>query len=456
MGFKISKITKLSFFIFFFVLIILVLYSLSFAKKMNLQGDEPHYLIITQSILSDHDIDLINNYQNKDWAKFYLGQLPDTHISINSPQGHGYSVHGVGLPLLVLPGFALGGKLGAILIINLIAGLLAVNIFLLALEMTKKEKIALLVSILIALTLPLFSFSFVIYTELPTALLLIYSLRKIRNLKQEKPINLALASLAVAFLPWLHTNNLLLVLILVGLMFWQSWDHLKKFLIYFIPILVSILGLSFYFYHYFGSFWFGAGVTGMVSFSAGWRGILGLLFDQEYGLFIYTPFYLLAFPGLIILAAKKKFDFIYIMPPFLVIWIFNGLFFEWWAGWSPPTRYLVTVVPLLAPALVYTFSLIKNVFWFIIAGFLSLISLLVTYVIAKIPALLYNFADGKSELLTKLGPKFDINLTSWFPSLILARKRDIILLLVLLVFIFVAQKLFFSSQKINLKELNER
>lgn len=447
-----SQITKLSFFIFFFVFIILALYSPGFAKKMNLQGDEPHYLIIAQSILADHDIDLINNYQNKDWAKFYLGQLPDTHISINSPPGQGFSVHGIGLPLLVLPGFALGGKLGAILIINLIAALLAVNIFLLAYELTKKEKLSLLVTFLAAVTLPLFPFSFVIYTELPSALLFIYTLRKIRKFKEEKPANLILASLAIAFLPWLHTKNLLLILILVGFMIWQSWGQLKKTLIYFAPAFFSICALSFYFYHYFGSPWFGAGVAGMVSFSGGFRGLLGLLFDQEYGLFIYSPFYLMAIPGLVILWKKRKFAFIYLMLPFLVIWIFNGLFFEWWAGWSPPSRYLVTVVPLLIPALVLTFSQIRNIFWSTLAFILSLASLLVSYFMAKIPALLYNFADGKSEFLAKINQKVGLNLVDYFPSLILARRRDIIILLILLILIFVANKLFFSSQKINLSK----
>lgn len=41
-------------------------------------GDEPHYLLITKSLISDGDINLFNNYRNKDYLQFYPGEL-DSH-----------------------------------------------------------------------------------------------------------------------------------------------------------------------------------------------------------------------------------------------------------------------------------------------------------------------------------------------------------------------------------------
>src|SRR5919201_4441008 len=40
-------------------------------------GDEPHYLIMTQSLLRDGDFDLRNNYEQKDYLEYYPYALPD-------------------------------------------------------------------------------------------------------------------------------------------------------------------------------------------------------------------------------------------------------------------------------------------------------------------------------------------------------------------------------------------
>ena len=39
-------------------------------------GDEPHYLIITQSLLKDHDLRIENNHRNGDYRAYYAGELP--------------------------------------------------------------------------------------------------------------------------------------------------------------------------------------------------------------------------------------------------------------------------------------------------------------------------------------------------------------------------------------------
>jgi hypothetical protein len=72
------------------------------------QGDEPHYLVMAQSLWSDGDLDLSDEYGNLEHSAFYPTRL-DPHVSPNSPPGRLYSLHGAGLSLLVLPGYALAG-----------------------------------------------------------------------------------------------------------------------------------------------------------------------------------------------------------------------------------------------------------------------------------------------------------------------------------------------------------
>ncbi|HUR20632.1 MAG TPA: hypothetical protein VMZ90_07480, partial [Vicinamibacterales bacterium] len=75
-------------------------------------GDEPHYLMITQSLLKDGDLKIENNHAARDYASFVGGTLkPDSRA-----RGRGgviYSIHAPGVSALVLPAFALLGFRGA-------------------------------------------------------------------------------------------------------------------------------------------------------------------------------------------------------------------------------------------------------------------------------------------------------------------------------------------------------
>ena len=37
-------------------------------------GDEPHYLIITQSLLKDRDLQIENNHARRDYAEYFRGR----------------------------------------------------------------------------------------------------------------------------------------------------------------------------------------------------------------------------------------------------------------------------------------------------------------------------------------------------------------------------------------------
>jgi hypothetical protein len=84
------------------------------------QGDEPHYLTIAQSLRSDGDLDLKDEFEEREYASFYAGTLRP-HTSPASPPGHVYSIHTPGLPILVLPAYRLGGYLGVRLFLSLLA-----------------------------------------------------------------------------------------------------------------------------------------------------------------------------------------------------------------------------------------------------------------------------------------------------------------------------------------------
>jgi hypothetical protein len=63
-------------------------------------GDEPHYLVIAQSLWRDGDFLIENNHERKDYAE-YFGRDLDPHYLTRGRNGEIYSIHPVGMPLLM-------------------------------------------------------------------------------------------------------------------------------------------------------------------------------------------------------------------------------------------------------------------------------------------------------------------------------------------------------------------
>src|ERR1700730_4185465 len=75
--------------------------------KYSVSGDEPHYLMITQSIVSDMDLDVGNNYAANDGRLFGHDQLVMGPHAVLDPAGRTESVHDIGLPVLLVPEYLL-------------------------------------------------------------------------------------------------------------------------------------------------------------------------------------------------------------------------------------------------------------------------------------------------------------------------------------------------------------
>ena len=65
--------------------------------KFSASGDEPHYLMIAQSIVADHDIDLANNYARNDGRLFGHDGLAAGLHALPSRTGRLRPIHDIGL-----------------------------------------------------------------------------------------------------------------------------------------------------------------------------------------------------------------------------------------------------------------------------------------------------------------------------------------------------------------------
>lgn len=231
-------------------------------------GDQPYYLQTAISILEDFDIDEYNNYNTAaSYDQFYpqatsggAGYPGDfkgipapyplpyaTHVgaTTNRPNTEWYSKHGLGVPVLILPGWVIGKALtplfaswsvnggggwpGTVLEFGLLGALLAVQVFLLAWETTHRVGIALAVWAALAFSNPQMSYSLLIFPEMPAALLAIYAFRRFNlGWAANNRRQLVLAGICMGFIPWLHSRFLPITLGLLVFAFYQWWRARRR------------------------------------------------------------------------------------------------------------------------------------------------------------------------------------------------------------------------------------
>jgi hypothetical protein len=191
-----------------FALALTVYIAVFFAIRPHTTGDEPHYLLVAQSIAYDGDVDLTNDYASRDRTLRVLNFFPlGPHLHAADYKGTGElrPLHGVGLSALLAPAVGLGGLTAARLLMVLIAALLADQLYRLLRAFSFRRRYRNLAWVAVAFCLPVLVFSNQFYPELPAALLVVASLR-IMVERSTSAWALALGSSAAAALLWLHVR----------------------------------------------------------------------------------------------------------------------------------------------------------------------------------------------------------------------------------------------------------
>jgi hypothetical protein len=323
-------------------------------------SDEPHYMIIVQSIVFDHDLDLANDYAGQRYYEFYPEPLPDVHgIHVGNAI---YSLRDMGLPLLAVIPYALAGRTGVLVLICVFAALLAAQLYLLLRDLAFDRRIAFLAVAVTAFVHPLITYTTQIYPDLIAALMFVTAVRLIRHGTATPLRNLALASAFVGTLPWLTTRAWFVVLglglVLAYVALWPRRDLVRRFAVAALPFTALVLLLCYLNWRLFGWFIPGAGYFLIrdqqeILNYAPQIGIPGLLFDRAFGLVPRAAVYLLAFVGVGALWRRRRL-FGPQLAALVLGWGFYFLYIAdivtWHADGGPPSRYLLAGLPFLVVA----------------------------------------------------------------------------------------------------------
>jgi hypothetical protein len=372
---------------------------------------------MAQSLLSDGDLDLTDEFADREYAPFYGGDLAP-HTSPNTPRGRLYSMHSPGLPALLLPAYALDGYRGARVLQSALAALTGVLLYRLVRDVTRDERIAAAAWALAIFTPPLAFYAVTLYPETLAALAVVAFLLTARA--QPGAGAMATATLLAVLLPWVHTK--FIPLAAVGLAFTLLRPHRWTARAAAGTAFMASLGLlSFYFRSLYGSPSFSAAL-GPADVSARripW-GIAGAFLDRQYGLLIVAPALALAIPGGIALWRRHTGDAFRAAALVILIVLPAAAYVGWWGGAAPPARY---VLPVLGPMVLAAAMVAPRARDALAA--LCGIGLTVLILAAETPRMLRNRPDGESLLLRSLSS--DIDLNAWLPSFVEGGPRAPIL-----------------------------
>lgn len=371
--------------------------SLGVQHQVGAEGDEPHYLMVAESLLRDHDVALQDDYVPERYVAFYKSQPTlAPHYLVRGRHGDIYSQHALGLTLLILPAYALGGYPAASLFMAFVGVLLARELRALLHVWMGATALADGVAWLIALSPPLVCFAGLVFTEVPAALVLALGLRHLHRPAELTPGKAWLVGVALAFVPWLNVRYLVFPPLLIAYA-WSRRPALGRSLALLVPLLLSA-GLSALYHHQLYGFFDPRHVYGRRPGFA-WERLAGnveaLLLDQEYGLLVYAPIFVLALPGGIALARRLGWrDALAVLAPIAAVLLTAATWRMWWGGFTPPARFLVPVVPALALAVAASLRRGLGASAALLAAF----GLLIGAAVAREPRLVHRDRDGTAPL----------------------------------------------------------
>ncbi|MEX2270173.1 MAG: hypothetical protein WD690_01790 [Vicinamibacterales bacterium] len=430
--------------------VVLVLWGLLTHGTHAGSGDEPHYQMIAHSLAFDGDLDVANNYADRTNLIAGGTLIPEAH-AIAGKDGRLRPVHDIGLPLIFAPYFAAAyvaaeqagsslppallerAKLTEGLILRHLLSLamigitawIAVQLFDIGLGLGASRSLAAGCALLLTLSPPLLSHSFLFFTEILSAGIALWLFRWVTtpNFGRRSPV---LIGALTGLLLLIHARNAGLVAGLTALavvMMWRPARPSRALPLFLLGLAAALVVRTAITWHLWGTLittphaHLGAAGAGAVSSAAEtFRRLFGWLFDQEHGLFFYAPIYLLVPAGCLALWRRDRTLSVQLaVVAGLYIVVMAMPFINphgWRGGWSPAARFLVPIVPLLAyPIFAWAISVRRSLlFAVLIAVQVALNALLWQY-----PKLLWNLGDGTSELLMHLGGGTD-RLVWLFPS----------------------------------------
>ena len=335
------------------------------SRGASITGDEPFYLMTTQSILADGDLDLRNQYDTRSYKSYFDHDDDLWYQSVPTPDGRLLSPHNPGLSVLVIPGFVVAGLIGVQVQLLLMAAATMTLAFVLAERLTGHRAICWLVTLAVGLTATAFVYSSEIYPEYPAALALVVALLVVTRRGEPSLVDALCLAATLTAMCWLGTKYAALAAPVAAFFLWKAKPVGRATLL---SVGIASAGLFAWFHlHVFGSLTpYGVNVVyaewntveilgGHLGFSDRYYRLWGLFVDRRFGIGRWAPLLLLVVPALALIAVKTWEH--RLIAALICIQLLIATFIAiTMMGWWFPGRTLLTVFPLFVVALAQLFG----------------------------------------------------------------------------------------------------
>ncbi len=397
-------------------------------------GDEPHYLIIAQSLWLDDDLAIENNHAREDYAEYFASPLRP-HYLTRGVDNEIYSVHPIGLPIVMAPVYGVGGYPAVILLLAAMGAAAGTLMW----GWTSKTCGSLGASSFawaaVCLSAPYLGNASMVYPEIAAALCVMLAF--VPHEPEAGPARwirtTVVPVVAIGALPWLSTKYAPMagVLALVAAArLWHARAHptgrdtrARRLAITLGIPAISVVGWLLFFHAFWGSplpsVPYGGDTQTRLSHVL--VGAPGLLLDQEYGVLPYAPVLVLGLTRLVTMARgggrpRRLAVEIALVTTALLLTV--GAFRIWWGGSAAPGRPVTSALLLLGLPIAWQYAAARSATrraWY---RLLLLVGLSVTVLIVTMAGglLAVNLRDGPSTLLEWLSPNW--HLWALFPSFI--------------------------------------
>jgi hypothetical protein len=389
-------------------------------------GDEPAYLAIAQSLLHDHTLAIEGVYRRGDYHAYYHGNLAPDYLR-RGTDGRIYSVHAPGLPVLILPAFAALGYRGVTRFLVLVAAAGSMLVWQTAFTLTADAAAAWFGWAAVALSVPFFLHTFMVFPDAPAAVLVMYAVRPLAEpFNDSRSGRWLIRGAAVGLLPWLHVRYAVIAAaigLLLALKLLRRTQRRQLVALAIVPALSAVgwVALSYIIY---GTpnptAAYGGGSQMALANLA--PGLTGLLVDQQFGLIPNAPVYLVAAAGFVLLWKARRrlaLELLTIVVPYTLV---VAAYQMWWGGDAAPARFLVPILLLGAWPAAWLFSRARREATRGLALAALTISVLLTasMVLVNHGGLIFNNRNASALWLRWLAPAIDLPRS--MPSVFLNRS----------------------------------
>ncbi len=340
------------------VIAVIVSFGVRFYDRQPLAGDEPHYLVMTYSLIQDHDLDVKNDYQTQRYLSYYPALL-DPHVAGGriKTNDHWYSLHGPGLAFYLVPFVWLGGRAGAT------TGMILLSLLVLTLtwawikRVTGRVDIAVITTLILLASIFWLGLAGYIYPDLMIAAGLLGGVL-ILTMPRRQLWQLVLLGTILGTLPWVHFKTLLPAAVIGLLGVYQIAKGERPALVKNLVALILPAAILLIAFELKNHQWYGVWLPNQIYGSdvqpfqlSPLRSLPAMAFDASKGLFTNNPALLLLFVGLPLWCKQARRLFWPAAAVFVASLALLAGFPQWQGGYAPSGRYLMEIVPLLLPAI---------------------------------------------------------------------------------------------------------